>query len=85
MVWLQGSIEHAKLSIKKLQKLFDIIPSLKSKRSPKKQTSSVDIQAVSDSIEASSGNKNAVKATPSTSNRKGRIAKSEYSNVEEIN
>ena len=26
IVWLQRSLEHAKLSIKKLQKLFDIIP-----------------------------------------------------------
>ena len=31
MVWLQGSLEHAKLSIKKLQKLFGIIPRIRKK------------------------------------------------------
>ena len=84
MVWLQGSLEHAKLSIKKLQKLFDIIPSRQRKKSPKKQALSADIQVAADSIDASSGNQNTVKAMSSTSNRKGRIAKSKYSNVEEI-
>ena len=29
MIWLQGSLEHAKLSIKKLQKLFGIIPRIR--------------------------------------------------------
>ena len=33
MVWLQGSLEHAKLSIKKLQKLFGIIPRIRKKTS----------------------------------------------------
>ena len=31
MVWLQGSLEHAKLSIKKLQKLFGVIPHIRKK------------------------------------------------------
>ena len=31
MIWLQGSLEHAKLSIKKLQKLFGIIPRIRKK------------------------------------------------------
>ena len=31
MVWLQGSLEHAKLSTKKLQKLFGIIPRIRKK------------------------------------------------------
>ena len=39
MVWLQGSLEHAKLSIKKLQKLFDIIPSQQRKKSAEKKIS----------------------------------------------
>ena len=29
MIWLQGSLAHAKLSIKKLQKLFGIIPRIR--------------------------------------------------------
>ena len=39
MVWLQGSLEHAKLSIKKLQKLFDIIPSRQRKKSGREKIS----------------------------------------------
>ena len=31
MIWLQESLEHAKLSIKKLQKLFGIIPRIRKK------------------------------------------------------
>ena len=31
MIWLQGSLVHAKLSIKKLQKLFGIIPRIRKK------------------------------------------------------
>ena len=84
MVWLKGSLEHAKLSIKKLQKLFDIIPSRQRKKSGREKNTNAKNEHHYHCEDVPSANENIANTTAKTKIKKGRIAKSEYSNVEEI-
>ena len=58
MVWLQGSLEHAKLSIKKLQKLFDIIPSRQRKKSGREKSINAKNEHHYDDEDVPSANEN---------------------------
>ena len=44
MTWLQDSLAHAKLSIKKLQKLFGIIPRIRKKHRKNKLMKKINLQ-----------------------------------------
>lgn len=85
MVWLQSSLEHAKLSIKKLQKLFGIIPGIRKKSRKKK----ADKENPSSLQEVSSDNTSVDEAGASNSaiipkKRSGRLPRSAYKNVKEL-
>ena len=95
MIWLQGSLEHAKLSIKKLQKLFGVIPHIRKKHRKNKgdedNKSSTDEGEKDD--EGSTGtasNDIAVNADAASNSaviskkRSGRIPRSKYKNIKEI-
>ena len=95
MVWLQGSLEHAKLSIKKLQKLFGIIPRIRKKHRKNKgdeenKSSTEDDDKDDEGGRGSASNDTLVNenATENSSvvskKRSGRIPRSEYKNVKEI-
>ena len=95
MVWLQGSLEHAKLSIKKLQKLFGIIPRIRKKHRKNKGDEENKSSTEDDDKDDEGGtgaasndtlvNENATENSSVVSKkRSGRIPRSEYKNVKEI-
>ena len=95
MIWLQGSLEHAKLSIKKLQKLFGVIPHIRKKH--RKNKGDEDNKSLTDEGEkddeggtGTASNDIAVNADAASNSvviskkRSGRIPRSKYKNVKEI-
>ena len=95
MVWLQGSLVHAKLSIKKLQKLFGIIPGIRKKhyknKGDEENKSSTDEGEKDDEGGTGSASNDTSVNENTTDNssvvskkRSGRIPRSEYKNVKEI-
>ena len=92
MVWLQGSLEHAKLSIKKLQKLFGVIPHIRKKH--RKNKGDEDNKSSTDEGEkddeggtGTASNDTTVNADAATNSaviskkRSSRIPRSKYKNV----
>jgi transposase len=90
MVWLQGSLEHAKLSIKKLQKLFGIIPRIRKKHRKNKGDNDNQSSADKDQKDDEGGTGTTADETTASTDtvspkkRSGRIPRSKYKNVKEI-